>query len=310
MTADLRNLVMRHADSKTFLNHYLSRRITADTQAIVRGVAPQDEIMRAACRMSRWIDPDRPRHLTPEQSASVNQNPRIQKLLRRQNKCKGKRSKEEEYEKLGKEIRNEKQRLRYTLRVDISKKWDREQAKRDIQQQLSGARLENKVKAELEHCLERTPEHIQLIEALLTLPGSTLEEEYRRRSTAISAIAAYCKVEEGVTRRVQRGASVAKPTHSASTANPLDAALEKAIVSVYKDKRPVHCFMCVGNKKKPIVERIYKFRTPGEVSRHFKSVHLAKIKEGETVGCDLCIVRLDNKMHLQRHGLSVHGTVS
>jgi len=40
MTADLRNLVMRHADSKTFLDYYLSQRITADTQAIVRGVAP------------------------------------------------------------------------------------------------------------------------------------------------------------------------------------------------------------------------------------------------------------------------------
>jgi hypothetical protein len=77
MTADLQNLIMRHADSKIFLNYYLSRRITADTQAIVRGIAPQDEMMRAACRMSRWIDPDRPRQLTPEQSASVNQNPRI-----------------------------------------------------------------------------------------------------------------------------------------------------------------------------------------------------------------------------------------
>jgi hypothetical protein len=107
MTVDLRNLVMRHADSKIFLNRYLSRRITADTQAIVRGMAPQGEIMRAACRMSRWIDPDRPRHPTPEQSASENQNPWIQKLLRRQSKCKGKRSKEEEYEELGKDSQRE-----------------------------------------------------------------------------------------------------------------------------------------------------------------------------------------------------------
>ena len=166
------------------------------------------------------------------------------------------------------------------------------------------------MKAKLEHCLERTPEHIQLIEALLTLPGSTLEEEYRRRSTAISAIAAYCKVEEGVTRRVQRVASVAKPTQSASTANPLDAALEAAKVSVYKEKRPTICFMCLGNEKSPIEKRIYSFHTSGDLSKHFKQRHLAKIKGGEGVGCDLCYVRLDNKMHLQRHAYDVHGTVS
>jgi len=181
---------------------------------------------------------------------------------------------------------------------------------RDIQQQLSGARLENKVKAELEHCLERTPEHIQLIESLLTLPGSTLEEEYRRRSTAINAIAAYCKVEEGVTRRVQRGASVAKPTQSALTANPLHAALEAAKVSVYKEKRPTICFMCLGNEKSPIEKRIYSFHTLGDLSKHFKQRHLAKIKGGEGVGCNLCHVRLDNKMHLQRHAYDIHGTVS
>ncbi|KAF2184210.1 hypothetical protein K469DRAFT_689528 [Zopfia rhizophila CBS 207.26] len=55
----LRNLIMQHADTRTFLRHYLSRRVTADTQAIIHGVAPQDDIMQAACRMSRWINPER-----------------------------------------------------------------------------------------------------------------------------------------------------------------------------------------------------------------------------------------------------------
>ena len=53
----MQNLIMQHADIRTFLRHYLSRRITADTQAIIRGLQPQDALMRAACTMSRSIDP-------------------------------------------------------------------------------------------------------------------------------------------------------------------------------------------------------------------------------------------------------------
>ena len=77
---------MKHANTDVFLNHYLSRRITTDTQAVVRDFAPQAEIIRAACRMSHYIDPQRPRFLTPEQSHSVNQHPRIRKLIRQQEK--------------------------------------------------------------------------------------------------------------------------------------------------------------------------------------------------------------------------------
>jgi hypothetical protein len=63
---------MKHANTDVFLNYYLSRRITTDAQAVVRGLTPQEDIMQAACRRSRWIDPDRPRVLTPKQSQSVN----------------------------------------------------------------------------------------------------------------------------------------------------------------------------------------------------------------------------------------------
>jgi len=164
------------------------------------------------------------------------------------------------------------------------------------------------VKAKLEHCLERTPKHIQLIESLLILPGSTLEEEYRRRSAAINAIAAYCKVEEGVIRRVQRVAGKSK--QSEAVVNPLAAALESATVAVYKEKRPTICFMCLGNENNPIEKRIYLFGTSGDLTKHFKRRHLAKIQEGQEVWCVLCSKQLDNKMHLQRHAYEVHGTVS
>ncbi|KAF2193597.1 C2H2 finger domain protein [Zopfia rhizophila CBS 207.26] len=316
----LRNLIMQHSDTRTFLNHYLSRRITADTQAIVRGVAPQDEIMQAACRMSRWIDPERPWKLTTEQSASVNEDPRIQRLLRRQAKLKGKLSRQDESQKLGKEIRKEKQRLRHALRVQIRKNWDREQAERDIQLQLSGAKFSDKMKTNLKRSPERTPQHNRLIETVLSLPGSSLEEEAYRRSAAINAIIAYCNIEEGGTPRVQRarGSTVRDPPVAVKregvelqeAVDPPDKALEAAKVSVYKEKRPTICWVCLGNEGLPIKDRIHSFYTPGDLTKHFNKKHLKKVREGECFKCDLCQVSLGNKEHWQRHGYDVHGTVS
>jgi hypothetical protein len=70
---------MHHADTRTFLKYYLSH-----LPGIIRGLDPQEEMMRAACRMSRTIDPNRPQELTTAQSSSVNQLPEIQDLIHRQ----------------------------------------------------------------------------------------------------------------------------------------------------------------------------------------------------------------------------------
>lgn len=67
----IQNLTMGHASMPTFLKHCLSRRVTVETQAVMRGIQPQAALMRAACTMNRSIDRRRPRRLTPEQSASV-----------------------------------------------------------------------------------------------------------------------------------------------------------------------------------------------------------------------------------------------
>ncbi|KAF1949650.1 hypothetical protein CC80DRAFT_520408 [Byssothecium circinans] len=60
----MQNLMIGHASIKTFEKHYLSRRITVDTQAVVRGIQPQTVIIRAACTISRSIDNRRLSQLT------------------------------------------------------------------------------------------------------------------------------------------------------------------------------------------------------------------------------------------------------
>ncbi|KAF2197852.1 hypothetical protein GQ43DRAFT_466094 [Delitschia confertaspora ATCC 74209] len=183
---------------------------------------------------------------------------------------------------------------------------------RYIQQQLLGVKFSDRIKTNLKRSPDRTAQHNRLIECVMSLPGSSLKEEAPRRSAAINAIVAYCHIEEGRTRRVQRATGLVKydETVRCDAVNPLVAALEAAKVSVYKEKRPTICFMCLGNEKSPIEKRIYSFRTSGDLSKHFKLRHLAKIKGDKGVGCDLCHVPLDDKMHLQRHAYDIHGTVS
>ena len=305
--------MMQHAKIDTFLKHYFSRRVTMDAQAIVRGFAPQNELMRAACRMSRWIDPDRPWKLTSEQSASVNYDPHVLKLERARHKHRARASQIQKHEELGREIRNVKQRLRDALRIKIKKEWDQEQAVKNIEQQLSGLKFSKNVKVKLESASNRTPEHTRLIECIVSLPGSTIKEEMQRRSDAINAVIAYCKIEEGNTCSVRHQALSIKFSQSLQSSrvmNPFDERLKAAIVAAYEEKRPRICFLCIGNEKKPVEERIHAFSTPGDLSKHFKRQHLRYIEENDTITCPICKVLLDSRSHLQDHALSVHGTVS
>jgi len=119
----LQNLMMQHADIQTFLRHYLHRRVTADTAAIVRGLDPQESVMRSACNMSRWIDPDRPWGLTTEQAESVNNDATIRSLVQTRatlrQRLKGRYSKHPKYQKLNKRLKSERERLRAALLIHI-----------------------------------------------------------------------------------------------------------------------------------------------------------------------------------------------
>lgn len=137
----LQNLILQHSSIYTFLKHYLDRKINADLLKIHRGMKPEKGLMRFACSMSRSIDPSRPWKLTPDQSASVNNLPRIVKLAQRAkniSRCpKGSRG-EEKYRKACRRLQNEKQRQRRLLLVEIVNRFKKEQPVIDSEQQLWG----------------------------------------------------------------------------------------------------------------------------------------------------------------------------
>jgi hypothetical protein len=141
------NMIMQHAKIDTFIKHYLRRVVTADTRAIVSGYEPQRDLMRAACRMTRWIDPDRPQELTLEQSLSVNQDPGIRSLVAERGKWKrrfqGTATQQPGYRILGRAIFNTRQRLRAALLKHFQDRWDLEHPVDEIERQLSGLKYDS-----------------------------------------------------------------------------------------------------------------------------------------------------------------------
>jgi hypothetical protein len=69
------NLIMKHSDTKTFLDHDLRRHINTDMQNIINSRKSNKPLMRAITRMSRWIDKRRPRYLIDEQRKSLRNHP-------------------------------------------------------------------------------------------------------------------------------------------------------------------------------------------------------------------------------------------
>jgi hypothetical protein len=310
-------MMLQHADMRTFINHYLSRRVTADTRAIVCGYKSQNHLMEAACRLLRWIDPCRPQELTSEQSQSVNQSPRVLRLVTRREKLKrhsvGIVTKQRHYRILTRDIAGERQRQRTALLKKLRDEWDLERSVRDIELQLSGLKFDQNVKSTLDLANDMPLPQRRLVETTITLPGTTLEEETRRRNAAINATAAYCKFQEG---GPALGRAPIKRTSSTSADPQLAAAeaekqaLDAAMLSVYTETRPTICFMCLGERNLPFEKRTKSFASPGDLTKHFKRKHLTNIKEGDRIGCKVCRMSLKHKPHLRNHAEIIHGTVS
>lgn len=76
---------------------------------------------------------------------------------------------------------------------------------KDSERQLSGIVVDEDTRDALVRA-DVSTEQLRLIDAILTLPGKSLELELQRRITAINAVTMYCGVEEGAPpRHVRHG---------------------------------------------------------------------------------------------------------
>jgi hypothetical protein len=273
--------------------------------------------MRFACSMSRSIDPRRPRKLSKKQSASINSLPCIIKLDRRMKKLsaairdgEGDSEGGEKYQKALRRIRSEKQRQRRLLVARLLDRYKKEQPVIDSERQLAGLVVDEDTRGALERSDHMTPEHLHLIDAILTLPETSPENEYRRRIAAINAIAAYCGVEEGAPSRfIPRGRPFKDDSPPVVKVEGQSTALSRAILSIKTDKRPTICFVCLGNPSLLLRDRVASYVNPGSLTRHFIRKHVKKLQDGECIDCRICGIQLEDRVSLLVHAERFHGTV-
>ena len=193
----------------------------------------------------------------------------------------------------------------------------------DIEFQLARGKFQPSWNKAIDATNRMSFEHKHLIQTVITLPVASLEEELSRRHAAITAVMAYCEVEEGGPRRdryshphqgpappnssVEERPNAKSPNTQASGDQEK---LDKAMLSIFQEKRPTFCFLCLARKKLPLDKRLYRFGTPGDLSKHFRRRHLENIRDDDTIECGVCSMPLDDKMHLQNHAFRIHGTVS
>lgn len=273
---------MKHADIRTFLDHYLPRNIDTDMQNIMNGRDPNTTLMRAITRMSRWIDKRRPRHLSDEQRASLRQHPDyLEAVLRRDKQARAVKhdpspQMQSQLGRLSREVTNLFNRLSRALREKTRKEFDHKQAVIDIERQLSGTAVnDDEAKEVLQNEAQMLPDQIYLLEKLLTWPTSrSLEAEWQRRNVAVMAITKYCSVREGgpLRGRSKRKApsegfddeQPAMRKHNVGGHCRLDLSpppkniLQKAEEHIRTAERPKKCFQCYGDDKLPDHRRAQK----------------------------------------------------
>ncbi|KAJ5608637.1 hypothetical protein N7528_009204 [Penicillium herquei] len=322
-------LIMKHASPRTFLNHYHPLQIDTDMIRVICGLDPDVELMRAVTRQSRWRDTRRPRYLTDQQRAEVEDHPEMEQVRRNLSKI---RALYEETQEPGlllrlqhreKEVKNTRQRLHRSLRHQIRENFDEEQAYLDIEAQLSGAVVEEISKDG--SCLDDTmhPLQLHLVQSLLSYPVSnSLEDEWHRRDTGTAAVVLYCDVLEGgpLRGRPRKRAcdsatlaeSIAEPQAIHQTYGDNDAGersdseppkpLRATREYLAKAKRPVACFQCFARQEAPDSVRLQMFHDAGCVTRHFDAIHMNEMP----LKCNWCEITLLHEMEFQRHANDVH----
>jgi hypothetical protein len=173
------------------------------------------------------------------------------------------------------ELRSEKQRQRIRRIRENLERYKNEQPVIDLERQLAGKLVDTKVMGALEHKGFMPPQHLMMIDAILTMQGATIEAELQRRINAINAMTAFCSVEEGrpMPRPVQ---SCRRPVPDNNELGPpakqqrhvlednTEIALRQAKETVQvtsQDQRPTICFLCLGNSNLPLKDRIGKHAT-------------------------------------------------
>ncbi|KMU77075.1 hypothetical protein CISG_06113 [Coccidioides immitis RMSCC 3703] len=152
----------------------------------------------------------------------------------------------------------------------------------------------------LEHKSFMPPEHLIMVDAILSMPGATIEAEYQRRINAINAMAAFCRMEEGQPtlrptpsrrRPVPDGDDPCPPAkrQRRSVENDTEILLRQATEAMRiksQNDQPQICFLCIRNFNLLLKGQIAEYTTSGSLTRHFLQKHVNPLWPVKGVECN------------------------
>lgn len=301
---------MQHSKSDVFQRHYLPRYISADTQAAYRGIAPQSTVMREVSGMRRSIDPRRPRKLTSKQLEGIEKHSRVaqlyderERIVRQLSKAKRTGASSAALSSLRSArhnattaYRKEKQRQAQTLLEKVKKEFDREQAIKDIQNQLHN----RPVDTIQQHLTQPIPlPRARVCQALFTLPEATPEKENQRKTNAITALTVFCRAEDN-----SEFHEIYQQCNN-TTANLMEP-LSRTGGSFVLQCKPTQCFLCLGNRQLLAQKRSKEFYSRKDLEKHLNRHHLKHASETSVIVCPLDGQKLLGRSSVITHWRSSH----
>lgn len=206
--------------------------------------------MRAATGMSRTIDKRRPRYLTLAQEEEAQNQDKVQELLadktklKRSLKSEGRTIKSyegtavfNEYIQLKRAYESELQFQRKVLRKAVRKRFDREQAIRDLQAQFNGQTVKEEEDDKDDETPILLPERLAVLDSLFKIHHPSPQDERARRVAAIEAMMALGKLQDGHQYPVRH--------HGRKVARSNLAPITQQEAGVCK---PRQCFFCVARQ--------------------------------------------------------------
>lgn len=308
--------------SAIFERNYLSRIIRYSTQDAFWHREPSHESAKAASRIGRLRDRNRPKKLTEEQSAQVREAPAILELLASRDRLRMdilgqfgalKMAEGEpiydDYQALGRAINSTVRTQERALLRHIQEEYDITAPVVNIQRQIQGDLSDCKEPILAEEAMIKIPERRRIAEAAVSDPARfTGEKSLLRHIKCCRNMIALCK------KRESRAAKTTSPPALPFMEPPEPTPRKRPELrrSSPLKCRGFQCLFCMTSNL-PSEDRQQRFKSKFSLQRHADRCRLNQFLEGDRIPCpdDLgCSgVVLKGKMHFKNHAARVHDFV-
>jgi len=325
----VRNLVLDHASSMIFQRNYLSRMIRYDTQAAYRGTASRGDLIVASHRMSRMIDPRRPRGPSFQQLQHLRQDAGIRELREHQQDLYGQIRKKfgfiyradgqpiyDEYQQVKRDIDRLLKEKGRALKAQLHADYDAAAPMQDMLAQLA---VDDAILSPVqpppvpvEYAFE---ERARIAQAFFDPPSSAkCDGNLDRQISIVDDLVSLCNRQERRPRKPRQSWEDDTATSSSDDTGDVEIKSEWADsdapvgCQLPLQCRPFQCLHCIGDATLPLLERQHVFGSKHSLQRHFDRHHRFQPGQNCPFPNDECAqLALESLMHFKSHAAGVHG---